>query len=78
MSGKAAPNRRVAAIQAKKKRKNPKRKGMLLLEVLIHLLNRHAVTVPIFYMAIQDFFRECTLYNVPVVPVFLLLFLSAS
>ncbi len=27
MSGKAAPNRRVAAIQAKKKRKNPKRKG---------------------------------------------------
>ncbi len=30
MSGKAAPNRRVAAIQAKKKRKNPKRKGKIL------------------------------------------------
>jgi hypothetical protein len=29
MSGKAAPNRRVAAIQAKKKRKNPKRKGKI-------------------------------------------------
>jgi hypothetical protein len=38
MSGKAAPNRRVAAIQAKKKRKNPKRKGKILDQRLCRIL----------------------------------------
>ena len=43
MSGKAAANRRVLAIQAKKKRKNPKRKGkgviiLLPSKIIMHQL----------------------------------------